>query len=273
VGIARHEIEFCAGYTEPQAGSDLGAVEMTAIEDGDEYVISGQKVFNTQCHHADYHWIIVKTDRSAPRYKNLSLFIVDIHSPGITIRPLWVMDGERTNEVFYDNVRVPKANMVGEKNRGFYYLVTALTFERNFAPGGLRRDFEELITYVKETKRGGRALAEDPQVRQELAELQIELEACHLLGYRVAWMADQGIVPSAEAPMAKLFGTELMQRLANTGLRIMGLSGQLREESPWAPLEGRFERLYRHGARRTIGAGTSEIMRNTIAIRGLGLRG
>ena len=118
--IARGEIEFALGYTEPQAGSDLAALEMRAVEDGDDYIMNGQKMFNTECHYADYHWLAARTDPDAPRHRGISLFVVDMNSPGITIRPLWTMSGERTNEVFYDNVRVPKRRMVGEKNRGFF---------------------------------------------------------------------------------------------------------------------------------------------------------
>ncbi len=269
--IARGEDDWAGGYSEPQAGSDLGAIEMRAVEEENDYVITGQKVFNTGCHFAKYHWLLARTDPNRPRYQGMSLFIVDMNSPGITVRPLWCMDGERTNEVFYDGVHVPKANLVGEKNRGFQITVAALAFERNMPVGPERRAFEELIAYVKETKRNGIALAEDPQLRQEMAQLRIELEGAHLLGCRVAWMADNGMVPQAEAAEVKLFTSELRLRLAKTGMRFMGLYGQLREDSPWAPLQGSFERMLRHGTRRAIAAGTSEIQRNTIATRGLGL--
>ena len=123
--IARGEIEFALGYTEPQAGSDLAALEIRAVEDGEDYVMNGQKCFNTRSHFAQYHWLAARTDPNAPRHRGISLFIVDLSSPGITIRPMWTVGGTRTNEVFYDSVRVPKGNLVGEKNRGFYHIATA----------------------------------------------------------------------------------------------------------------------------------------------------
>lgn len=269
--IARGEIEFALGYTEPQAGSDLAAVDVRAVEDGDDFVLNGQKVFNTGCHYAQYVWLATRTDPSAPKHRGITLLIADLKTPGITVRPLWTMDGERSNEVFYDNVRVPKKNMVGERNRGFYYIATALAFERNFPVGALRRIFEELVAYCAETKRNGEPLSKDPWVRQNLAQLKVELEIGHLLATRVVLLTEKGIVPEWQAPMIKLFGTELMHRIGNIGLQIMGPYGLLSEGSKWAPLQGRLEHLYRHASRRMISAGTSEIMRNTIALRGLGL--
>jgi hypothetical protein len=269
--IARGEIEFALGYSEPNAGSDLAALEITAVEDGDDFVLNGHKIFNTGTHYAHYVWMAARTDPTLPKHKGISLLIVDTKSPGITIRPLWTMDGERTNEVFYQDVRVPKKNLVGEKNRGFYYITTALAFERNFPIGLIRRTFEELVEYARETTRLGKPLIKDPWVRQGLAQLKIELEAAHLLAYRVAWMTDKKMVPEWEAPMIKMFGTELMHRLGNTGIQIMGLYGLLEQPSKWVPLKGRIEHMYRHASRRTISAGTNEIMRNTIALRGLKL--
>jgi len=270
--IARGEIEIALGYTEPQAGSDLANVDIRAVEDGGDFVMNGQKVFNTGCHYAQYVWLLAKTDPGAvKKHRGLSLFIVDLKTRGITVRPLWTMDGERTNEVFYDDVRVPKKNLVGEKNRGFYYITTALAFERNFPIGFLRRNFEELVAYCKETKRNGEPLCKDPLVRQNLAQLKVEVEVGHLLACRVAWLADKEIIPEWQAPMIKAFGTELMHRIGNAGIQILGLYGQLSRDSKWAPLKGRMEYLYRHASRRMISAGTNDIMRNVIATRGLGL--
>ena len=266
--IACGEIEFALGYSEPNAGSDLAALEIAAVEGGDDFLLNGHKIFNTGTHYAHYVWMAARTDPSLPKHKGISLLIVDAKSPGISIRPLWTMDGERTNEVFYENVRVPRKNLVGEKNRGFYYIATALAFERNFPIGLIRRTFEELVDYARETTRLSKALIKDPLVRQDLAQLKVEIEVAHLLSYRVAWMTDKKIVPEWEAPMIKLFGTELMHRLGNTGIQIMGLYGMLEEPSKWVPLKGRIEHIYRHASRRTISAGTSEIMRNTIALRG-----
>lgn len=269
--IAKGEIEFALGYTEPQAGSDLAALEIRAVEDGDDYVLNGQKVFNTRCHYAQYHWLGARTDPEAPKHRGISLLIVDLKSPGITVRPLWTVGGTRTNEVFYDNVRVPKKNLVGEKNRGFYHITTALDFERTFPVGNMRRTLEELVKYAQEEMRAGKPLAQDPLVRQKLAGMAIEVEVAYMLALRVAWMQATGVIPSYQASMLKVFAAESRQRLNNIGMQIMGLYGQLQSDSRWAPLGGEIEHHYRDDLLITIAGGTSEIMRNIIATRGLGL--
>lgn len=271
--ILRGEIEFCLGYSEPQAGSDLAAIEMRAMEDGDEYIINGQKTMNTECHYADYHWLAVRTDPDVPKHRGISLFIVDMNSLGITIRPMWTMSGERTNEVFYDNVRVPKKRMVGEKNRGFYYMMEAIDSERNavFIPSRLYFLLDELVQYVKETKYSDGRLADDPIIRHKLAQIAIELDVARLLADRSRWMETTGLPMTYEADVTKIITSEVEQRLVNTGMQILGFYGQLEEGSKWVPLKGRIEWYYLHSFMTTIGAGTSEIGRNVIATRGLGL--
>lgn len=269
--VARGEMEFALGYTEPQAGSDLVALNIRAEEKGDFFVVNGQKTFNTHCHVADYHWLAVRTDFDAPKHKGISLVIVDIKSPGITIRPMITMGGWRVNEVFYDDVQVPKRNLVAEKNRGFYYLMEALDFERMAPPGNFRRLFEKVVEYAKETRVDGKPLSKSPLIRQKLAEIGIELEVARLLYYNLPYMLDRGKIPNYQSSMEKLFMSEVTQRIANTGMEILGLYGQLKEGSKWAPLNGMVEHLYRWTIIETIYAGTSEIMRNIIALRGLGL--
>jgi len=265
--IAKGEIEFALGYTEPEAGSDLAALQIRAEEAEDYYVLNGQKLFNTRCHFAQYHWLGARTDASAPKHRGISLFIVDMDSPGITIRPLWTLGGMRTNEVFYDNVLVPKKNLVGEKNRGFYYILTALEFERTLSVGGLRRAFEELVDYVKERP----ALKDDLLIRQRIAQIGTELEVAKLFVYRLAWLQSRRIAANYEAAALKLFGSELWQRLANSAMDILGLHGRLQSNSKWAPLNGSVERRCRESLFLTFAGGTSEVMRNIIATRGLGL--
>lgn len=269
--IARGEIEFALGYTEPNAGSDLASIDIRATEEGDYFLLNGQKTFNTGCHYAQYHWLCARTEVTAPKHRGLSLFIVPLNSPGITIRPLWVMSGERTNEVFYENVRVPKENLVGEKNKGFYHMMLALSFERMFPFGHLNRALEDLISYAKTTRRRGGALAEDVLVRQKIAEVATRVEVCRGLCYQIVWMLDKGKVPDHEASILKVFITETEQQIASMGLSIMGLSGQLEPGSKYAPLKGWFEHWYLSNARRSITAGANEIQRNIIAQRGLGL--
>jgi len=270
--ICRGEIEFCLAYSEPEAGSDVSRVrtraveETTAVDEGDHYVINGQKMFNSFAHSCQYHWLIARTDPDAPGRKALSFFIVDADDPGITVRPLYTLGGERTNEVFYDNVRVPKGNMVGEKNKGFMYLVIGVDLERVWFVGRMQRTLELMIAYAKETGRD-----KDPVVRQRLAETKIELELGYLLGYRLAWMQDSGITPTYEAGLFKLFVTEFEQRVANIAMGIVGLHGQLAEGSMCAPFDGEIQHIYRYARAATVWAGTSEMQRNAAALIGLGL--
>ena len=271
--IALGEFEFALGYTEPQAGSDLSALNMSAKDMGDHFVVNGQKTFNTHSHVADYHWLAVRTDPEAKRHKGVSMLIVDLKSPGVTIRPLITMAGWQTNEVYYDDVKVPKENLVGEANRGFYYLMAALDFERMFPLGGYAKSFEDLVAYTKETEVLGRPLAKDPLVRQKLARVATEIEANKLLYYRLAHMLDKGQIPNYQSSMQKLFATEVGQNIARTGMEILGQYGPLKEGSKWAPLAGRFEFLYRTSVVETIYAGTSEVQRNIMAMRGLELPG
>lgn len=269
--IARGEIEFALGYTEPQAGSDLASLNIRAEDKGDFFLINGQKTFNTHCHVADYHWLAARTDFEGPKHKGVSMIIVDLKSPGITIRPLITMAGWRTNEVYYDDVMVPKKQMVGEKNRGFYYLMEALDFERMFPPSAYRKIFEEIVEYAKRTLVDGQPLSKNPLIRQKLAEMAIQLDVAKLLYYQLAHILDRKLIPNYQSSMEKMFATEVAQRITNTGMEVLGLHGQLKKGSKWAPLFGRVEHLYRWSVVETIYAGTSEIQRNIIADRGLAL--
>lgn len=269
--IARGEIEFALGYTEAQAGSDLSSLQIRAEDKGDFFLVNGQKTFNTHCHVADYHWLAARTDPDAAKHKGISLLIVDLKSPGITIRPLITMAGWRTNEVYYDDVVVPKKNLVGEKNKGFYYLMSALDFERMFPPSAYRGLFEEIVGYARETEVDGQPLSKNTLVRQKLAQMSIELEVAKLLYYQLAHILDKKMIPNYQSSMEKLFATEVAQRITETGMEILGLYGQLREGSKWAPLAGKVEHFYRWSVVETVYAGTSEIQRNIIALRGLGL--
>ncbi|MBU1274580.1 MAG: acyl-CoA dehydrogenase family protein [Proteobacteria bacterium] len=273
--IVGGEIEFCLGYTEPNAGSDLAAMMMRAEDKGDHFLISGQKTFNTECHYADYHWLAARTDFSpqGTGYKGVSLFIVDMDAPGVTVRPLWTMSGERTNEVYYDEVKVPRERLVGEKNKGFYYMMEALGSERNqvFVPSRLRPVLNMLLAYAQETRYQDRPLSKDPVVRRQLARAAVELEVAEVVADHSRWLEALELPMTHQPEMTKVMVSELEQRLVNAGMRILGPYGQLEEGSPWAPLGGRIEWYYLHSFMTTIGAGTSEIGRNVIAQRGLGL--
>lgn len=269
--IAAGEIEFALGYSEPDAGSDLSRIAIRAVEDGDDFIITGQKTFNTACHYAQYHWLAAKTDVDAPINKGMSMFIVDLRTPGIRINPLWEITDIRTNEVFYNEVRVPKRYMVGETNHGWYYMVSALDLERIITIGNLEQIFEKLVTYAKSTMKNGVPLSKDPLVRQTLADIAIEINVGRNLIRRVVWLQDKGTIPNYEASMLKLFVTELHQRMAQASLEILGLYGQLRKGSKYSVFEGMVERRFRGSFFMTIGGGTSEVMRNIIAVRGLKL--
>ncbi len=269
--ISSGELEFALGYTEPQAGSDLSALMMEAKDMGDHFLVNGTKLFNTSCHIADYHWLAARTDFDVARHKGVSMMIVDLKSPGITINPMITMAGWQTNEVSYVNVKVPKENLVGEKNKGFYYLMAALDFERMFPLGRYRKLFDDIVDYAKETIIGGKPLAKDPVIRQEIAQVAIEMEATTLLYYQLAHILDKGNIPSYQSSMEKTFATETAQRITNLGMDILGLYGQLKDDSKHAKLQGRVERSYRTSVVETIYAGTSEIQRNIIATKGLGL--
>jgi hypothetical protein len=270
--IAAGEIELALGYTEPQAGSDLSRLAIRAVEDGDDFVITGQKLFNTGCHFCQYHWLAARTDPDAPANKGISLFVVDMKYPGITVSPMWEMADKITNAVFYDEVRVPKRYLVGEKNRGWQYVTEALDNERMLVLGRLEETFGELVKYIKTTSRNGVAMSKDPLVRQKVADLAIELNIARNMIRRVVWWQDNKIDPPAgQTAILKLFVSELYQKVAREGLEIMGLYGQLRKHSKHSVAEGKMESLLRGAYVMTIGGGTSEIMRTLIATKGLGL--
>jgi alkylation response protein AidB-like acyl-CoA dehydrogenase len=251
----------------------LAGLQTTAVLEGEEYIINGQKVWSTIAHLAHYAWLIAKTDPDGHRHHSVSLFVVDNKSPGVTINPLINIVGVHSfNEVFFDNVRVPAKNLIGEKNAGFYYLMTALDFERLLVGiGGFRRFFEELVEYVKQVKREGKPLGKNQSVRVKLAEIATKIEIAYMFFWRTAEKLDKGQVPDVESSILKLTTTELSRHLANVTMEIFGPYSQLETESEWTPLRGMAPRGYLDCVSATIGAGTSEIQRSIIATRGLGL--
>ena len=271
--LARGEIEVSEGYTEPEAGSDLTSIKSYAVEHNNHWTINGHKIYTTAGCHADYQVLCARTEEATPRHRGLSLFIIPMDSPGITIRPMWTMANYKVGEEFYDDVRVPKENLLGEKNKGFQQLMSALDLVRIFPlpVGYLRQALEELAEYAKRTERGGKVLAADTLVRQKIAEMAIEVEVARNLAYRTVWMLDQGKPVGLETSVVKVFVSELVQRLDYTGLRIMGLHGQLELGSKHAHLNGLFGQQFLLSTFATIAGGANEIQRNIIAQRGLGL--
>ena len=263
--IARGEVEFALGYTEPEAGSDVAALELRAVRQGDHYILNGQKVFNSACHYAQYHWLAVRTDTEVPKHRGISLFIVDMDSPGITVRPLIGMSGLRTNEAYYDDVVVPAERLVGEENRAWRYIVTALSYERTWLVGITVYRFQRLLSYLKETYHKGERLYDNPITRSQIAQIATEIEAVRLFGARNACILEKGEVPRYEAAMAKLFGSEVEVRLGQLWMKILGHLGHLEEGSDLVPLNGDIERWYLDVVRQPVVRGSNEIMKNIIA--------
>ena len=269
--IADAESWWCTLYSEPGSGSDLASLQTRAVADGDDYVINGQKIWTSGAHVSDWGWLAARTDPDAPKHKGITMFMLRMDTPGITVRPLINMaEGHGFNEVFFEDVRVPKTNVVGETNRGWYHLAVALDFERSgigaFAGG--RRTVEEITGFAQENTH---LLDARPGIRYELAERAIEVEVGTYMAYRIAYMQEHGVVANHEASMSKLFGSELGQRIAKTGMDLLGLGGAVWSDGPYAALQGRLSRSYVSAVSSTIAAGTSEIQRNIIATRGLGL--
>jgi hypothetical protein len=271
--IARGEMGWCQGFSEPGSGSDLASLQTRAVQDGDDFIINGQKIWTSGAQRADYCILLARTDPDAPKHKGISYFLMDMKSPGITITPLTnMLNSAAFNTLFLDNVRIPRANLVGELNRGWYVATTTLDFERS----GIQRIvfaetlLDDLIAHAKEP-RPGRRLIDNPINRHKLAELKIEFAVGRLLAYRIAWMQGRGLVPNAEASVGKLFSTELQSRFAVAALSMLGADGLLARGSAHVPADGRFAAYYLAAVSYTIAAGTSEVQRNIIAQRGLGL--
>ncbi|PIU57394.1 MAG: acyl-CoA dehydrogenase [Chloroflexi bacterium CG07_land_8_20_14_0_80_51_10] len=266
--IAKGKLFWCEGYSEPEAGSDLASLQTRATEDGDSFVINGQKVWTSGGHRADWCFLLARTDPEAPKHRGISCFMVDMKTPGVEVRPLInIIGAHGFNEIYFDDVRVPNENLVGEKNQGWRIAMALLDFERAWIePAAVGRHLlEEVIEYTKE----GTEFEMNPPLRHRLAEAAIEIEIARLFAYRSAWLHSKGITPSYEAAESKVFGSELFQRVANIAMQLLGFYGQIEEGSKWAPLMGKIQQLYLAALGFTIAAGTSEVQRDVIAARGL----
>ena len=272
--IARAEVCWAELLSEPDAGSDLASLKATAVEDGDDYVINGQKIWTSGAHHADHIFVLARTDPDpSKRHRGLTFFISKI-GPGIEFRPLIYMNRSHVyNETFVDNFRIPKRNMIGELNQGWYVFTAGRNFARAHIgiPASGKRNLEDLIEYCKETQVNGEILAKKPMVRQKLAEYVIDYEASLKLAYYVGWLQSVGQEVAAEAAACGYFSNELNLRVANTAVEIMGLYGTVKKGSKWAPLLGKFQDLSQWGCGTTLAGGTTEIRKNVIALQGLNL--
>ncbi|MCL0101775.1 acyl-CoA dehydrogenase family protein [Dehalococcoidia bacterium] len=271
--IARAEANWCQGFSEPNSGSDLASLQTRAEDVGDGWLISGQKIWTSGAHVADYMHLLARTDPEAPKHRGISYFLFDMKRPGITVKPIRQMnDGQGFNEVFFENVWIPKDSLFGELNRGWYAATTTLDFERSNISGSAagQRLLEDLLGMCKEVKINGELLAANPKIRHQLATFAINVEVSRMLSYRVISMQSKGEVPNKEASVAKLFSTDSSRQMTRSAMEFTGMLGQLDRDSRWSPLKGRLMRGYLSAAC-TAGGGSQEIQRNIIAMRGLGL--
>jgi alkylation response protein AidB-like acyl-CoA dehydrogenase len=272
--IIKGEVQWCQGYSEPGAGSDLASLQTRATRDGDDYVINGQKIWTSGAHQADWMYMLARTDPDAPKHRGISMFLFDMKSPGVQVRPLINMaNGHAFNEVFFDNVRVPASQRVGEENRGWYVGATLLDFERSGIGNavGVRKQLERLLEYANK-ERDKLTFSQRKTLRLEFADRWIETGVAKWMSYRVISMQAAGLIPNHEASAAKLFMSELGQRNSALALHMAGMRGLFTEtKNPHAVMGGNVGSRYVGSVSSTIAGGTSEIQRNVIATRGLGL--
>lgn len=261
--ILRGEVIWCQGYSEPGAGSDLASLQTRAVRDGDDYVVNGQKIWTTGAQYADMMYMLARTDPDAPKHRGITYLLLDMKAPGVTVRPLTQLSGQQGfNEVFFEDVRVPVANRIGEENRGWYVGTTTLDFERSSIGSaiGVRKQLESLIRQASDdsVEAGFRS----DSVRREFADRWIEAEVAKMLSYRVISMQANNLIPNHEASMCKLFSSELSQRIANLSMHMYGMYGNLRNRAGMG---------YMQAVSSTIAGGTTEIQKGIMATRGLGL--
>ena len=272
--IAAGETFWCQLWSEPGAGSDLANVSTRGVRQGDEYILNGQKIWTTGAHRADWGFMLFKTDPNAdPKHRGLSYILVDMKSPGITVKPLLFMNREHAfNEVFFDDVHIPVENRLGEENKGWLVTRGAMNAERSGIGtlASIERDFDDLVEYCNNTIVDGEPLAKNAVIRDQLADVACKLEANKALSYRMAWEQDSGKMDAIRASATKVFGGELAVRVVCLGNEILGPYGQV-VTSKWAPVKGYFENEYQTILGMSIAAGSNEIQRNLIAWEGLGL--
>ncbi len=274
VPIARGQVKWATGMSEPNAGTDTFNIQLKAVEEADGYVLNGQKIWTSNAHHADYLMVFSRTDPN--KHMGLTAIVVDARSPGITMRQIAQPTGiPAFCEVFFDNVKVPRDNVIGQKNGGMHLLLHAFGIERSYGLLTIynaQRYLEQLIQYARETMVDGQPLCQDPLVRSRLAQLAIDIEVCMNLGHELNWLAANGQPTVKASAQIKILGGQTCQRVGNVGMQIMGLYGPLDEESKWARIGGRIKHTYISALSFTLAGGTTETSKNHVAGReGLGL--
>ena len=265
---------WCQLFSEPGAGSDLAALQTRAIRDGDDYVVNGQKIWTSGAQYAQMGILIARTNPDAPKHRGISYFLVDMKTPGITVRPLInMLNSHEFNEVYFEDVRIPAANLLGEENRGWYLATTTLDFERSGIATSVAHQLivKDLVKFAAESELGSHTVATRESARHELADRAIEAQVEALICYRIISMQERGEIPNKESSIAKLYSSELDVRLATTAMHLSGMYSQVTDRDDAYAAGGKFARFYMHSTTSPIGGGTSEIQRNIIAQRGLGM--
>jgi len=273
-GVASGEIDIALGYTEPNAGSDVASIQLRAVDNGDHFILNGQKIYNSEAHVCEYHWLLTRTDPTAEKkHRGLSMFIVDLKSPGITIRPLITSGGLRTNEVFYEDVKVSRENLVGEKNGGWKVVMSALY--GSAAGGGMATETKNVInTMVKYAIEEKQDADENQWIPEVMADLWVKTHVAEITGMRATAFGDLGVTNlqyGGGGSASRLLASETRRILYNTAMQILGPYGQLTKNSKYAPLEGEILKEYMDAPRLSIVHGSQEIQKLLIATRGLGL--
>jgi alkylation response protein AidB-like acyl-CoA dehydrogenase len=272
--IVAGEIHFCIGYTEPGAGTDLAALRTRAERDGDEYVINGQKMFTSLASDADYCWLAVRTNQEAKKHKGISMIIVPMDTPGIEIQEMHLLSEHNIAQVFYNDVHVPAANVVGGENNGWTLITNQLNHERVTlcSPGIIERQLTEVRRWAQDNKLAdGRRVVDQEWVQLNLARVHARLEFLRLINWKVAWHATQGSLDVADASTIKVFGTEHYLETFRLLMEVLGERSYLVEGTPGTLLDSRLEQMYRSLIILTYGGGTNELQRDLIAAFGMGM--
>ena len=284
-GMIRGDISFALGFTEPQGGADLASLQCRAVRDGDDFVINGQKMYTTAAHYATHVYLMARTDPDAPKHKGISIFLIPMDTPGITVRPLWTIQNEpkaphkttygddRTNETFFENVRIPASAMLGEENQGWYVGAMGLNLDRVGASRYLlsvRRD-EDIINWTKENSLGNYSLIEDPSVTDKLADLWIDGQVCRLMTLRSMSMVERGETFTYEGSAEKIWAPEHGVRTTESVSQMLGLYGQLLNGSEDNVDDGVFAHNLMGAFQSGINHGSVQVMKDQVSRRGLGL--
>ena len=283
--IAKGEISFCLGFTEPTGGADLASLQCRAVRDGDDYVINGQKIFTTAAHSATHIYLMARTDPDAPKHKGISIFLIPMDTPGISVRPLWTLQTDpvapprttygtaRTNETYFEDVRVPSSALLGKVNEGWYVGAAGLNLDRVGAWRYLisvQRN-EDIINWVKENQFNGYSPAEDPAIRDRLAEMWIEAQVCRLMTMRSMSIVERGGNFAYEGAAEKVWAPEHGMHITDTVVQILGPYAQLMNGSPGAIEQGVFAHNVLGSWISAVNHGSVQVMRDQVARRGLGL--